>query len=243
MIGRLPALVVWLAVGHAVIGGFYWALINVPESSVFMLVLSGILVVLIAGSAGWVSMTALFVWLPGTAWREAMRRGARAVPGFVAGLVFFAAIWWVVGLAADWFAMRSGEIDAWMMMRFRSPNTAWLHRTIALVLAVVRDIVGLSLAVALAAWVGAKGWRQLLGSSWIRAALSRRHLATVGLAIVLLVALPWRAIDWRPAALPPTWLEPAFVGLKLAVIYVLLNLGWGYVLRAGAEGLTRSTTS
>ena len=65
----------------------------------------------------------------------------------------------------------------------------------------------------------------------------------MGLAIVLLVALPWRAIDWRPAALPPTWLEPAFVGLKLAVIYVLLNLGWGYVLRAGAEGLTRSTTS
>jgi hypothetical protein len=42
-------------------------------------------------------------------------------------------------------------------------------------------------------------------------------------------------VFWRPKGLPATWLEPAFVLVKLAVIYLLANIGWALVLRAGAR--------
>ena len=60
MIGRLSALVGWLALGHAALAGLFWALVSVPESSVLMLALSGFLVVLMVILAGWISMSGLF---------------------------------------------------------------------------------------------------------------------------------------------------------------------------------------
>lgn len=241
MIRRVLVIVSWLLAGHTLLAAGYWGLLNVPESSVWMLALSALLCLVLIVGAGWIDMTAAFAWLPGVPLRHACRRGAAAVPGFVLGLVVYAAIWWAVDATREWTGVRSGEIDAWLMMRMASPNAAWVHRAIAIALAILRDIVGLSVAVSLAIFVGAGGVRELARARWVRAAFSRRQVATIALAVVLLIAIPLRAIYWRPASLPASGVEVAFVSVKLLVIAVLITLGWAYVLRAGMESFVRAT--
>lgn len=243
MIRRVLVIVSWLLAGHALLAAGYWGLLNVPESSVWMLALSALLCLVLIVGAGWIDMTAAFAWLPGVPLRQACRRGAAAVPGFVLGLIVYAAIWWAADGAGEWTGVRSGEIDAWLMMRTGSPNTAWVHRALGITLAILRDIVGLSVAVALAIFAGAGGWHELMRTRWLRAAFSRRQIATIGLAVVLLIAMPLRAVYWRPTSLPASGVEVAFVTAKLLVISVLVALGWAYVLRAGMESFVRANAS
>ena len=56
---RAAAVVAWLAAGHLVLGAFYWALLQVPESNVFMLTTSLLLVVTMALWTGLIEGTAL----------------------------------------------------------------------------------------------------------------------------------------------------------------------------------------
>jgi hypothetical protein len=172
--------------------------------------------------------------------RAASRRALAALPGFAIGVVVFAIFWWAADRAADWSGVKAGEIDAWLMMRLGSPNTAWAHRAILMALVVFRDILGVSVAVALAVFVGAHGLRELARARWLRAAVSRRQLATIALAGILLIALPWRAVDWRPASLPASGAQIAFAVAKLSIIYLLMTTGWAYILRAGVESLVRA---
>ena len=62
---------------------------------------------------------------------------------------------------------------------------------------------------------------------------------TITFWFVLLVAIPWHLVDWRPARLS-LGVEPWFVGAKLTAIAVAMAVGWALVLRAG-HGAAEST--
>ena len=52
MIKRGMAIAVWLIVGHAILGALYWLLLQIPESNVFMLVVSLLIVIIMLVWAG-----------------------------------------------------------------------------------------------------------------------------------------------------------------------------------------------
>jgi len=70
---------------------------------------------------------------------------------------------------------------------------------------------------------------------WVSAAVSRDQLMLVAIGVTLFIALPWRFVMWRPDEMPATWVQPAFAGAKLALIYVSITIGWGICLLAGAR--------
>jgi hypothetical protein len=49
-------------------------------------------------------------------------------------------------------------------------------------------------------------------------------------------------VDWRPKSLPDTWAQPAFSGVKLTVLFVVMNVAIAVVLwwafrKASGSGL------
>jgi hypothetical protein len=232
---RAAALVAWLAVGHAVLMGLFWALVNTPESNVLMLAVSALIVLLLVLCAAMVEGTAGAWLLPGRTFREAIRAAPAAVPSFVLACLVFALCWWVSHRIEVWHEAHRGQIDAWSIATFDAANAVWPHRLFDALVFVVRAIVGVSLALAVLFARLEGGRPAVFRLRWVRAGLSRDQLALVALAMTLLVALPWRFSTWRPEGLPVSWVQPAFAVAKLALVYLLMNAGWALCLVAGAR--------
>lgn len=232
-----------LLVGHAAAAGLFWALINVPESNVAMLLLSVALVVLIVVALSWTETAALMAWTPDVPFGRATRLGLAALPAFLAGLAVFALCWWATARADAWHTAYAGEIDAWWMARTGSASTAWIHSGIAILLSLARYVLGVSLAIAALSAAALRGARGLRSIAWVRAGVSPRLLGPIGLAMVGLILLPLKAVAWRPASIPPTAAEAMFVAAKLGLLYVIINAGWALVLRAGARISASSSPS
>jgi hypothetical protein len=240
MTTRLLAITGWLALGHAVLGGLFWLLLHVPESNILMLGVSALIVMLIGVGIGWIETTAVVAWQPGRSWREAARRAILALPFFFGALALSGAIWWLTGLGFRWAAGHRGEIDAWLMAHWGWTRTAWIHAALGWLLRSARYALGASLAVTLVAAGATGGWRAAVRAGWLRQALAPRQWILVGLALLLFVWLPWQAVDWRPSLIPVTWIELLFVGVKLAVIYLVLNLGWALALASVVRRIAMS---
>ncbi len=235
MTRKALALLVWLVAGHAAMAGLFWGLINVPESNVAMLALSGFAVftLLIAGAL--VEGTAGAWLLPGRTFREALHAGLLSAPALVAALVLFGAFWSLGSLVDGWHEARRGQVDAWLIATFDTPDATWPHRLLDVVVFLLRAVVGLSLALALFFARLEGGWKAMLRPTWLRAGLSRDQVMLVAIAMTLFVALPWQFAYWRPADLPLTWVQPAFAAAKLGLIFVAMNVGWLLCLLAGAR--------
>jgi hypothetical protein len=238
---RILRIIAWLALGHAIVGALCWALLQVPESTMWTLASSLLLGVLILVIAAIVESLAVLAWLesgPGPLGRRTPHvvatTAVRAVAGFVVAALLFAAVWWLAGRADGWWTARRGEIDAWLMMKTRSPRTGLLHAAVSWGLWVVQYPVALALAVAVLASM-LDPIRSVPIHRRLSATLGWRPILGLSLTLILFVMLPWRYVYWRPASLPANWLEPAFVGVKLAVVYVLLNTGWAIALSAAAR--------
>jgi hypothetical protein len=225
----------WLLAGHALLAALFWGLLHVPEANVAMLVLSAVLVALLLAVATVVEVTAA-AWLwPGSRFRDAVHAGVRGLPALLAALVAWGLAAWLGGRIELWHGTHRGEIDAWLIARAGTTSTGWAHAAIEALAVFIRWIVGLTLAVgAVHGWL-ADGVGGLARLGWVRRAFSRYQFGLVALAFVLLIALPWQAADWRPAGLPPTWVEALFVAAKLAVLLVVAHVGWMIVLAAGAS--------
>ena len=222
--------------GHAIAAALFVGLINVPDANVPMLSLSMTLVVLVAVIAAMTTATVLAWWMPGVSFRDALGRAfTSGVPAAIAAAVVFAAIWWSAGRVATWHEAHRGEMDAWFIATFNAARTGWLHWAIGLLLFVARAILATSVAVAIVAAAVAGGGRAIFSFRWLRAAFSRLQVGVVAMSVVLLIALPWRALAWRPPWVLPGAAEPVFVGLKLAVVYLLINAGWALVLFAASR--------
>ncbi len=132
--------------------------------------------------------------------------------------------------AADIAAEARSRMDAAIMAGTGITRTAWLHTAIAWAVWFVRYGIGLSVAVTLMLAAATGGVRVVLGLGWPRRGLAPLQILAVALIVLLFMVLPWQAVYWRPASLPPNWLEPAFVTTKLLALYLVIHLGWALVL-------------
>lgn len=230
MRSRSIAVVAWLVVGHAVLGGLYWLLLQVPESNALMLACSALVVITLVYGAGLVELMPLRAVGASAPMGLALGVAARRAWLVIAPLAVFAVIWWATGLAQDRATGSAGEIDAWFIARLGWTKTSWFHMTIHVALAFGRYAIGVALAAAMLAAIAAGGMKALAGGPWLLGALRWRYLLLVAGAMIVGFALPSHALYWRPASLPDTWMQPAFAVAKLLVLYVVANAAWAFIL-------------
>jgi hypothetical protein len=231
---RTRAIVAWLSAGHLLVAGLYWLLLQVPESNVWMLASSAAIVVATLLLGGIIESTAILAWTSSEPMSAALKTAVRRGWLVVLPLAVFACVWWMTGTAQDWLARHAGQIDAWIIAAFGWTKTAGLHTAMARVIACARYGIGTSLAVALLAALARQGPRGAT-SSWPLRGLAWKPLAIVSAVLFVGVWAPWQAAYWRPASLPPTWVQPAFAAVKLFAIYIVGNLAWAVVLRTASR--------
>lgn len=236
MIAQLAAVTAGLAAGHAVAGSIGWWLVNVPDSNAAMLLLSALLAGAIVSVIGWVQIAACLTWTGTGTIRHRGVRSARALPIFVLAALIFFLLWQAVGRGESWLMEMRGEIDAAIMSRTGSVRTGWLPTAFGWAAWFLRYVIGLSLALTLMVTGTLRGPRALVRPSWFLRALRPLQLAITAILLLLFIVLPWQVVYWRPGGLPANWLEPAFAGLKLLAIYVVMHAGWALVLRTASCG-------
>jgi hypothetical protein len=225
-----------LAVGYAITVALFWALLNVPESSVMALALSALLVFLVVAAAG-VTTSAATALIAGTSPRQISRRAIRALPGFLAGLVVFAFLWWITGAADEWWRAHTGEVDAVFLRHLGTGRTGLLHAGVFQATWLVRWALGLSVVAGLAVACTIEGLRA--ARHGLRAAV--RFVPLMATAIAALIAGKglWKLVDWRPSAIPANWMEVAFVAIKLSVLYLLAIAMTAIVLATFQRAISR----
>lgn len=227
---RSLAVVAWLVVGHAVLGGLFWLLLQVPESNALMLALSGLLALALIYGVSLVQLMPLRAVGASEPMGRALGVAARRAWLGVVPLAVFAVIWWATGAAQTWALAHAGEIDAGFIARLGLTNTGWFHTSIHVILAFLRFALGAALAVSMLAAIAGNGLNGLVSDRWLRGALRWRYLLLVAGAMIVGFALPYHALYWRPASLPATWVQPAFAAAKLFVLYVVANAAWAVIL-------------
>ena len=230
MTRRLPLIAGWLIAGHAAAAGLFWALLQVPESSSLMLVISATLALLAVLAVAWTVGGALAAWRPEATPGRAMARGFGHLAAVVLGALVFALVWWLTEKGAIWHAQYGGQLDAWIIARTGKSETARLHSAIFWLLWFLRWGLGLTIALSLAAWAVRDGVRALGSVRWLASALNPLRWLGVTALVGLGIALPWHHVYWRPAKIS-IGVEPWFVAAKLALIVVVVTLAWALTLR------------
>jgi hypothetical protein len=223
MIRCAVRLTFWLLGGAVALTALYWLLLNTPDTNALALSASAaLLLALLVVSA--VVVNAAVLLSRGSRLATAVARGLRGTPWFVATLVPLAVIWWAMNAADAWVSAHAGEINAWFIAQFGWADISpllqaerWLVRWLGWVAA---PLAGLSLLAALLDH-GASG---VIRDPWLVRAWHWRTLIVATLVFAVLIVAPWQLTAWRPR-LPPTWVEPAVVALRLAVIAVLWSAG------------------
>ena len=233
MIKRTGVVLSWLAAGHAVWGGLYWALLQVPESNVLMLGASLLLALALVWWLGTVEAVGLLASAPGGTVRGSLAPAAKRGWLVIAPLLVFCVVWLLTAHASTWLSVHGSQIDAWLILKTGWTKGQYVERGLIHLVAFVRWGVGLSLAAALFAAVLRGSVSALRSTAWLKASLHWRALLVFAGALGLAVLLPSHLIDWRwvPKDQAGTWFEPAFATVKLGVIYLWGNLVWALVLR------------
>ena len=232
MIRRLAIIAAWLLVGDALWLGLFWGLLHVPESSVWMLALSALLAVTLIVVGGALVAGASAAWDMARPPLGALMGGVRYVPAALVAVLSFGAIWWITGVVFDWHTAIAGQIDAWVIARTGRPNARGIHFAIFWLTMTLRWSIGLTLASALLASLVTAGRATFTHSGWLVAALVPSRWLAITFWFVLLVAIPWHLVDWRPVKLS-LGVEAWFVAAKLSAIAVAMAVGWALVLRLG----------
>lgn len=231
---RLPIIAVWLLLGHALVLALFWGLLQVPESSIGMLTLSGLLGVMIVATAGTVHAGAVNAWRADGPVSRALLAGTRHVPAFLLSLTLFGLVWLATNGALEWHARLAGQMDAAVIAQTGRTNTSWMHGAIFWAVQFIRWSLGLSLALSLFAALVRIGLRGAGRTAWVRAALTPGRWLVLTFWFVLLIAIPWQVVYWRPARLG-LGVEPWFVAAKLGSIAVAMAIGWALMLRSAAR--------
>ena len=202
-------------VGAAATAGVFWALLNVPESNAFALVLSAGLVALLAILAGYTTSVVLAA-LDGATVVDAARRGPMGLPGFLLGLAVFCALWFVTVAIDDQWTLHSGEIDALLLRYAGTANSRWLHTSISWLLWLVRWGVGL----AVVCGVTTSRVKRLGVGRGFGLASSPLPLGATVAGLLVGYGL-WSLVYWRPTGLPADTAELLFVSVKLSALLLL----------------------
>ena len=234
VLSRLLRASLWLFLVQAVLGGLWWALLVTPEANLLMLGASAALVLLLLAVASVALAGTVGIWY-GDGLLAGLRRPGRAViAGLMAAFLLHAVVFLSevafhrlmadeAGISAALIA-RTGWADATPLFRAADWLATWLRWVVA-------PLVACS---AFAAWHSG-GPGGLAGAGWLRRALSPFALLTATAAVYLLVYWPWQWLEWRPASLPPTWVEPAAAAAKLAAILLAMSAAWALVVRVAAR--------
>ena len=232
---RIVAVTGGLLAGHLVLAGIYWAFLQLPESNVAMLAASALLVVLLFAGMTGIQGQALLQFATDLPWRQRASQALKDPRPFMAAVLVWLVVSWLCGWVERRHEAHRGEIDAWLIAHADWTNTSWMHRTFEWILHGVRYVAGTSLAVGVLAAGVLGGLADVARLHWIRRALGVRRLAAVGLVVAALIWLPWRAMWWRPAFLPPGVIEPIAAALKLAVLAIVIHAGWTLILWLAAR--------
>ncbi len=237
MIKRTAVILAWLVVGHALLGGLYWTLLLVPESNVFMLTTSLLLVLGMVWWLGFVEGVGLLAWQPDGGLRTSLAPAARRAWLVVFPLVVFGLVWWITGLASEWLDRYWSEIDAWILLKTGWTKAVFVRSACEHLIAFVRLGLGASFALTLLVSLIRMGAAGLASLSWLRRSFAWRQLVIIAAALVVGVLLPshlayWR---WQPKGITATWFEPTFAAAKLSLMFLLANVAWAAVLRAVAH--------
>jgi len=222
---RLALATIWILVGSALTAGVYWAFLMTPESTIWTLMVSAALALFALALAGLTATGAIAMWWHGAS-AASFRSAATSIPGVVPAALIVILVWWLANRVEIWIAMRSGQINAWFIARFGWDDMSWLFATVGYVADWFRWVFAALLALSLMAGFVTIGWRALRQAAWFRRALRPRAIAAATMWFVGLIALPWLyLVPWRPASLPPTSIEFAFIVAKLSLAAILFAIG------------------
>jgi hypothetical protein len=228
---RLALAALWILIGGALCSGVYWAFLNTPDSTVWTVIASAILAIVFLTLVGMTVTGAIVMWTNGMA-RMALVRALRSIPSIVPAAAIVALLWWLSARVDTWVALRSGQISAWFIAELGWADVSWLFAAIRYVGLWIRWILAALLAVSLMSGVMAIGARALIQLAWLRRALRPRALLLATVWFVTFVAIPWRYfVPWRPAVLPATSVELAFIIAKLSLSAVLFAIGAALFVR------------
>lgn len=228
---RLATITLWILVGAALTGAVYWSFLITPESTIWSLAASALLLLAAGFLLALTVSGALLGWQHGVS-SDLFRAAATGVPAGIPAALIAGLIWWLAGAATDRITINSGPINAWFIAAFGWDDVSWLFTGIAWLAMWLKWVVAPMLALALMAAILAGGLRAVVGSAWIKRALAPVPLATATLLFAALVAAPWIYLaPWRPGGLPATSVELAFVVGKLAVTALLMAIGVALIVR------------
>ena len=234
----------WLVVGHAVLGGLYWGLLQIPESNALMLTASLVTALAMIAWTGTVEAVGIAGWSHEGSVGSLAVAGLRKAVWIVPALAVFAVVWLLTGAASLWLGAHRGEMDAWIIAKLGWTETGWLHTTVGWTVWIVRYGLGVALAVACLAAGVLRGISAVLRLGWVGPGLTRWSPVVTAGALLVGFYLPWRyVVYWRPASLPPTAAQPAFASAKLAVVYVVMNVAWLVVLWWAARVATPASAA
>jgi hypothetical protein len=224
----------WLVIGHAALGGLYWLLLQIPESNVLMLTASALTAATILVGAGIVSGIGAAWWSSsgfGAAVGTGMRRGAWGIAAIaVAGL-----FWVATAVMTTRHAGHATEVDAWFLATFGWTDVSWFHVTFGWLQWFIRYVFGVGLALALLADAVHGGARAVVSFRWAARPFHWQTVLITTFAMLVGFYLPWQfVVPWRPASMPPTWVQPAFAAVKLGIVFIVMNAAWAIVLRRAA---------
>ena len=236
---RLVSVTLWILAGTALTGGVYWSFLITPESTIGALAASVLLIVTAALLAAMTLSGAIVGWRHGLSTSH-LRAASAGVPASLPAAIVAAVIWWLIGSATDRITIYSGPINAWFIASFGWDDVSWLFTGITWLAAWLKWVVAPMLALALMSGILAEGWRCLAGVRWMTRALAPWPLGLATVAFGVLVAAPWIYLTpWRPAGLPATSVELAFIIAKLSVTALLMATGVALVIhQASNKGVT-----
>jgi len=228
---RLVTVTLWILAGAALTGGVYWSFLITPESTVWSLAASALLLIATAFLIALTVSGAMVGWRQGVSTSH-VRAAVTGVPGMIPAALVGGLIWWLAGAAADRVTIDSGPISAWFIASFGWGDVSWLFTGISWLANWLKWVVAPVLALSVMAATLTHGWRGLGGITGITRALAPVPLTVSTLLFAVFVAAPWLYLTpWRPEGLPATSIELAFVIAKLAVTALLMAIGIALIIR------------
>jgi hypothetical protein len=230
---RTAAIAAWLAIGGAVVFGFWWLFLNTSEADLFRLILSGLYLLLSAATAGVVANTAMMLAAGGGLLLSA-RVAIRRLHWFLIGALLVAVGAAATGAADAFVAQRYGEINAWFISAMGWTETQPLFDLLRYLSIWLRWVI---VPVAACAFVSAlvRGRGARVAARAVRRAWGWKTMLIVTAAFVLLVAWPWRAAFWVSQPIGPPWTEPVMAGLRLSLIAAAASLGAAIFVTAASR--------
>jgi hypothetical protein len=169
----------------------------------------------------------------GDSLRASVIRGTRKAGWFVAIAVPAVALVWAINLGDQWATRRAGEISAWFIAQLGWSDLTALFTAQRYLSVWLRWVfVPVAVVAALAATFNRTDHE---ARRWLRTTWHWRTLLIATVTFVAFIVLPWRAAFWPLEGLPPTWIQPTIAGARLAVVALLIVLGFAVIVVVTAQ--------